>query len=134
MIFASDVLRTRQSAEMIAKKLKLKVKFNKNIREINFGKFNGKPGEKWEEFFKTIKNRKSGRPHKMENYKDVYKRSRKFIKAINKRYKNKRILIVAHGAVVFSINAALRNFNEKQEEIHKEELKFKTGELRKIKR
>jgi broad specificity phosphatase PhoE len=132
LIFASDLLRVKQTAEIIAEKLGLSIVFDRNIREIKFGKFNGVSGDKWKGFFKTIKNEKSGKPYGMENYKDVLKRARTFIKRINKKYKNKKILIVSHGAVVFSIEATLRNFNEKQEEIHKEELKFKPGELKQL--
>lgn len=133
LIFASDLLRAKQTAEIIVMKQRLSIGFDKRIREIKFGRFNGISGDEWKSFFKTIKNKKSGKPCKMENYKDVLKRARVFIKEINKRYRNKNILIVSHGAVVFSIEAILRNYSEKQEEIYKEELKFKTGELKKIK-
>jgi len=132
LIFTSDLLRTKQTAEIIAKKLGLNILFDRNLREIKFGKFNGGPGEKWEDFFEIIRNKKSGKPYGMENYKDVLKRARVFIKEINERYKNKNILIISHGAVVFSIEATLRDFSEKQEETHKEELKFKNGELKKL--
>ena len=132
LIFASDLLRTKQTAETIATKRGMNIMFDKNLREIKFGKFNGEFGDKWESFFKTIKNKKSGKPYGMENYKDVLKRARVFIKEINERYKNKNILIISHGAVVFSIEATLRDFSEKQEETHKEELKFETGELKKL--
>jgi len=132
LIFSSDLLRTKQTAEIIAKKLKLGIVFDKKLREIKFDKYSGGPGEKWEEFFKTIKNKKTGKSYGMENYKDVLRRARTFIKKVNEKYKNKKILIVSHGATVFSLEAIMRNFSEKQEEIHKEELKFKTGELKKL--
>jgi broad specificity phosphatase PhoE len=132
LIFASDLMRTKQTAGIIAGEKRINIIFDKNLREIRFGKFNGKSGEKWEIFFKKIKKEKSGKSYKIENYKDVLKRARTFIEKINKKYRNKKILIVSHGAIVFSIEAILRNYSKKQEEIHKEELKFKTGELKKI--
>jgi broad specificity phosphatase PhoE len=134
LIFASDLLRAKQTAEMVAEKLGPDVIFDKKLREIEFGKLNGGPGEKWEEFFETIRNKKSGKSYGMENYKDVRKRAETFIKKINKKYKNRKILIVSHGALVFSLAAIMKNLSEKQEETHKEELKFETGELRKFNR
>ncbi|MDP2934329.1 MAG: histidine phosphatase family protein [bacterium] len=132
LIFASDLLRTKQAAEMVAEKLGLNTIFDKKLREIEFGKFNGGSGKKWEDFFETIRNKKSGKSYGMENYKDVRKRAKIFIEKINKKYKNKKILIVSHGATVFSLEAIMKNLSEKQEELHKKELKFKVGELRKF--
>lgn len=132
LIFASDLLRVKQTAEIIAKKSGLKIVFDKNLREIKFGKFSGGAGKKWEDFFETIRNKKSGKSYGMENYKDVRKRTKIFIEKINKKYKNKKILIVFHGATVFSLEAIMKNLSEKQEELYKEELKFKTGEMRRI--
>jgi broad specificity phosphatase PhoE len=132
LIFTSDLLRTKQTAEIIAKKLGLNILFDRNLREIKFGKFNGGPGEKWEDFFEIIRNKKSGKFYGMENYKDIRKRTKIFIKKINKKYKNKKILIVSHGAMVFSLESTMRNLSEKQEKIRKEELKFKNGELKKL--
>src|SRR5882724_5137403 len=36
-IFASDLLRTRQTAEIVGKTLNIKPKFDKRLREIGFG-------------------------------------------------------------------------------------------------
>ena len=132
LIFASDLLRTKQTAEIIAKIVGLHAVFDKILREIKFGKFNGGPGEKWEEFFETIRNKKSGKFYGMENYKDIGKRTKIFIEKINKKYKNKKILIVSHGATAFSLESIMRNLSEKQKKIRKEELKFKNGELKKL--
>jgi len=132
LIFSSDVLRTKQSAKIIAKKLGLKIKFEKKLRESKFGRFNGKSGKEWKRFLDTIRLRPPKKSHKEENYQDVRKRAEKFIKGIDQEYKNKKILIISHGAVLFSLDAILKNIDWKKERTYEKKLKFKNGELRKI--
>ena len=45
LIFASDLLRTRQTAEIVGKALKLDLTFDARLREISFGALNGRPSE-----------------------------------------------------------------------------------------
>ncbi len=132
LIFSSPVLRTKQSAEIIAKELRLKIIFDKELRETEFGRFNGKPAAEWKLFFAKIRNKTSAKHYGMENYKDVSRRARKFLEKIEKKYKNKNILIISHGAVLFSLEAALRNIPPKKERAYENLLKFETGELKKI--
>lgn len=44
-IFASDLLRAKQTAEIVRQKLKIKPKFNKKLREVGFGDLNSRPTE-----------------------------------------------------------------------------------------
>ena len=132
LIFSSDLLRTKQSAEMIAKQLKRKVNFDKRLREIKLGKFNGGLENDWNKFFKTPKEKFTKRPRNGENYRDIRKRAFKFLEEINKKYRNKRILIISHGAILFVLEAIIKGFNEKQEIINRKKLIFKKGELRKL--
>lgn len=132
IIFSSDLLRTKQSAEIIAKKIGLKINFDKNLREIDMGIYNAKKEQSWNDFFKTNFKRFVRRPKNGENYRDVKKRVTKFIKQINQRYKNKKILIISHGCVLFSLQAIVKNLTEKQEIRFKKELILKTGELKEL--
>ena len=43
LIFSSDILRTRQTAEITGKELGLEPKLDKRLREVNIGILNGKP-------------------------------------------------------------------------------------------
>jgi broad specificity phosphatase PhoE len=131
LIFSSDILRTKQTAEIIAKVLKLRVKFDKKLREINTGIFNGGPLDKWYEFYRQnteffIKKPKNGG----ENYREVKERAKNFLKKIDKKYKNKKILIVGHGGVFENMQALIKNYTEKQQILYKKDLILKNGELR----
>ena len=42
LIFASDLLRTKHTAEIIGEALNVPVSFDKRLREYNFGEYNGR--------------------------------------------------------------------------------------------
>jgi len=133
-IFSSDLLRTRQTAEMVAEKLGLKISFDKRLREIGMGIFNGKSEKDWNDFFGTNEKRFIKRPPQGgENYRDIKKRVRDFFKDINSKHKDKNILIVGHGCILFNLQAVIKNFTEKEEKKYRNDLIMKTGELRKVK-
>ncbi|MCX6723873.1 MAG: histidine phosphatase family protein [Candidatus Staskawiczbacteria bacterium] len=111
LIFASDLLRTEQTAEIVAKKLGLKVIFDKRLREIDVGIFNSKPVDEFVRYFKgpgladidRIKNKTPGG----ENYTEVVKRVFDFFKEINEKYRSKNILVVSHQAPLMLLRAKI---------------------------
>jgi len=131
LIFASPLLRTQQTAEIIAKKLKLKVKTDRRLREIGFGIFNNKPLEGMWRYFKTEEERITQSPPKGENYQEILERMTSFLKDTDKKYKAKNILVVSHEGPLFllqgkamglSIKETIKGFpNEKR--IHKGEIR-----------
>lgn len=129
LIFSSDLLRCKQTAEMISKSSKFKIKFDKRLRETNVGIFNGRTVEEWENFFKNKKERFIKRPPKGESKRDVYKRMLDFIKEINKRYTNRSILIISHGDVLLG---AVKGFSGKKMLRNKDKSELNTGEYKKI--
>ncbi len=98
LIFVSPLLRTRQTAEIVAKVVKVKPKVDKRLRELEFGIFNGGPAEDFMEYFENKKERIHKSAPRGENYSHILKRVLSFFKEINKKYKNKNILIVSHQA------------------------------------
>ena len=114
IIISSDIDRVKQSAEIIAKAINKEVIFDERLREVNFGELNGNPvGEVNEYFDPDRRFNKSQLLHKKhdlpypggENGKDVKIRVNEFIKEIDKKYKNKKILIVSHGGPLFALNS-----------------------------
>lgn len=95
LIYSSGFYRARQTAGIVAKELGLRVKFDKRLRDVNFGIFHGGPTQehkkfctKRQRFFKRIPNG--------ENWRDVKKRMINFAKDIEKKHKSKIILIISH--------------------------------------
>lgn len=95
LVFASDILRAKQTAQIAAEKLGLEIVFDERLREIDFGDFNGKPiGEigKYIGDGKMVGYDAVGG----EDYGDVKKRMADFLQEIDGTYEDKVILIVSH--------------------------------------
>lgn len=131
-IFSSDLLRAKQTAEIIAKSLDLEIKIDKRLREINVGAFNGKSADEWYNFFNQPMERFTKRPLKGENLVDVKKRILGFIREIDKKYKNKRILIVSHKDTLLALLGVIKEFSNKELIINHDRLALNTGELKKL--
>ncbi len=111
MIFASDLLRTKQTAEIISWALKIKPKFDKRLREMNFGKLSNGPIDSVWNYFKNEKERIKKAPPKGENYLKILDRMSGFLKNTDKRYKDKNILIISHEAPLFILEGWIRKFS-----------------------
>lgn len=144
LIFSSDLLRAKQTAEIIGKELGIKPKFDKGLREVGVGIFNGKPlkeaGNFWnkkEEKFSPVKHYLSRfklAPPGGENYIQVERRIYRFLKDVDKKYSGKNILIVGHQRPLTLLEKTVsgqsrENFVKKI--IEKREIK--TGEVRRLK-
>jgi isoleucyl-tRNA synthetase len=96
MIFASDILRTKHTAEIIGKALGVPVVFDERLREYNLGVYNGRPygefGAAFPEVSRWIKGPENG-----ETWTDIQSRMISFIKETDKKYQGKKILVVSHG-------------------------------------
>ncbi|MAF43415.1 MAG: isoleucine--tRNA ligase [Parcubacteria group bacterium] len=141
-IISSDLLRTKQTAEIIGKALGIKIKTDKRIREVNEGIFNGKPIISIGKFFDPEK--KLGREEYYlmrfrknvpggENYTQVFKRVHGFLKDINKKYSGKRILIISHELPLTLLETILIGLNKKEIiKFRDSNKKIQTGEQRKV--
>lgn len=134
LIFSSDFFRTKQTANIAAKELGLKIRFDKRLRDINLGVFRG--GEK-ERFYLAFpfhsKKFFYQRPSRGENWRDCRKRMLNFLKDIDKEYKNKNILVVSHGDPLWLLEGAVKNWSmEKLLKVKKNKEFIKTGEFRQL--
>jgi isoleucyl-tRNA synthetase len=136
LIFSSDFLRTKQTAQIIAKALSVKIIFDERLRDINYGEFCGRlKKEYFEKFPDTLEKfkRNSKRPKGGENWFDVKKRMLNFIEDLEREYQGKNILIVSHGDPLWILEGILEG--KENEDILKERVKkgvIKIGELRKV--
>lgn len=96
IIYSSDLGRCMQTAKIINKYLNAKIILKKDLRERNFGIFNGK---KHIEVKKKLNlNNLNLIPPKGESFNQMKRRAINFIKNL-KNTKNKRILIITHEGV-----------------------------------
>jgi len=132
LIFSSDLLRTKQTSQITAQELNLKINFDKRLREINTGILNQKSIKQWKNYFSNKAEKFTKRPPKGENRQDVQKRLKSFIKDIDQKYKNKNILIVGHQAPLALFWGIIKNLSKKTLIKNWEKLKINNGELVKL--
>lgn len=135
LIFASDLLRTSQTAEIAAKSKKIKPKYDKRLREYNVGVFNGKTIKDFRKFLPLGKGRFKNKPPKGETYKNIEKRMYDFFKEIDKKYSGKNILIVSHQVPLTLLEGKIKGFSDQEifeKYLAKGGKRIKTGELRKL--
>ena len=100
LIYASDLIRTRESAEIIAKDLRLDVKLDKRLRELNYGTYNNKTHTEFKKFFKDNTNfeeRFKHAPPQGENWQQLVKRMLGLLAWLEERHEQKNILLISHG-------------------------------------
>jgi len=141
VIFSSDVLRTSQTAELVAKALGKKVKYDIRLREINAGVFNGKNIQQGREFFnprgdiapKEIFLKKFDNKFiEGENFSEVRTRILDFIKEIDKKFKNKKILVITHEILIMMLKSSFMGWTKEETAEHKQEISTPTGTFSEI--
>ena len=134
IIFASDLLRTKETAQIVAKKTGALLFFDKRLREFDVGIFNGKAPKLVHDYLgESLEMRFKKKVLKGESYSDVKKRTYDFLKEINRNYANKNILIVSDEAVLSLMEATAEGIpNKKFFEFRRKE-RLNVGEFKKIK-
>ncbi len=141
LIYSSDIVRTRQSAEIVAAEIGREIISDQRLRDINWGKFGGGPKEKAYVFFKEVSSpeEKFKRvPEGGESWLDCQKRILDFLNETEQKYQNKNILIVSHGDPLWLLEGAINKMSvgEIIEEITKptnaKQKCMKVGEVREL--
>ena len=107
-IYSSDLSRAMVTAEKIAAQFHLPVQQSENLRELNFGRWEGltyseivkKDESLWQAFWK---NPGEVRVPEGENFSDLEKRVMGKVKAIAADHDGETVVLVAHGAVIRTI-------------------------------
>jgi len=142
-IFYSDFLRTKETAFLIAENIGLSVDnltADKRLREVDASFFDEKKiqdyrsyfSEKEEEFYKNSPNG--------ENLNDLKKRIGDFIYEIDKKFRDKNILIVSHAGPIWMIFSVAGGLNEKESIVLRNKIRtknndneiIKTGEVKEL--
>lgn len=115
LIICSPYIRTKETAKIIAKATKAKVIVDKRIGEIQVGEYNRAMVPAYHAFFNNKLERFTVRPKgKSETLTEVRARMMSFFNDINKKYNNKRIVIVGHGDPLWMLDSALRGLTNEE--------------------
>jgi broad specificity phosphatase PhoE len=113
IIYSSDLIRCKQTAEILNEKLGLPLKFDKRLQERNFGTLAGNRWEDIDQLGQLIHNDAEQtydyRSFGGENVDDVRNRLFGFIKDVKMMDKGKRVLVVTHGGIIRLLHHELNN-------------------------
>jgi broad specificity phosphatase PhoE len=140
LIYSSDFLRTKQTSLIVARFINLpkeNIIFSEKLRDSNLGIYHGQLKKKWE---KDTDNRRKYynkpymKPLQGENVKQVLKRMVDFIEKIDRKHKNKKILIVSHGDPLWLLEKKIKgkNMNDLLTKKNTGKNYIQTGEWRKL--
>jgi isoleucyl-tRNA synthetase len=112
LIFASDLTRTKETAEIIAKELGLSIVFDERLREIGTGSFNERPVAEYEAARAAQADRFDNAPGDgAESLNDVRRRMVAFFKEVDTAHRGKNILIVSHGDTLWMLATAFKGLS-----------------------
>jgi isoleucyl-tRNA synthetase len=104
IIITSPLVRTRQTADIVAQALGVEIVEDDRIREVGVGEFGGKSVEEFLEKFGEVTSRKENN-YGVETYQAILDRCEEFIKEVNEKYQGKTIAVVGHRDTVLAIEA-----------------------------
>ena len=130
IIYSSDFLRAKETAEIARKLLGVKkINFHKNLRERYFGEYDKTSLDNikiaWEYDEKNPNHKHKG----VESPNKVLKRTLAVIGELEKKYKDKKILLVSHCDVLQILQT---HFSKKPVNYHRKIPHLKTAEIREL--
>ncbi len=130
IIFTSDFLRTRQTADIIAGVIKSNhVYTTEKLRERSFGDFEKKSKDNLESIWESDMRNTTKRFMHVETTQEVFDRVDAFINELEEKYTNKTIILVSHGDVLQILLACWQNFSPGE---HRNVFPIKNAEVRKL--
>ncbi|MEK7154384.1 MAG: class I tRNA ligase family protein [Patescibacteria group bacterium] len=129
LIFSSPFLRTKHTAEIVAKKLGLDVKIDDRLKEIDKGlTCEGKPRSACLPVDGKLAF--DYRFNGGESWRDVRTRTFSVIKEIDEKHEGKKILLVGHGDPLWLLYSLTKNLSEEEAIARRAALYIERGELR----
>ena|SRR3989344_3117562 len=131
IIYSSDFLRAKETAKIAKEILGVKkINFHKKLRERYFGKFDKTSLDNikiaWAHDEKNPNHKHEG----VESPNKVIKRTLAVITQLDKKYKDKKILLVSHGDVLQILHT---HFSKKPVSQHRKIPHLETAEIRELK-
>jgi broad specificity phosphatase PhoE len=106
VVFSSDLERAVETAELAFGGTEIPILFDPRLRECNYGKLNGGPGE-------AVAREKSRRIETPfpggESYSDVVERTRSFVADLTARHDGQRVVAIGHSANLWALQHLLED-------------------------
>ena len=128
LIVASPFVRTKETAEIVAKTLNIDITIDKRLIEYQMGA--GWNGKKISDWYEASKNRlMSDKFPDGESWHESKLRMMSVLHDLEKKYEGKRIVIVSHGEALWALKTFFMEITENAEISRREELTPKNGEV-----
>lgn len=114
VIYCSPYARTKETAALISKIVGAKVIIDEHIGELNTGIFNGRLIKEHKAFFANPLEEFTKTPPGGENLTDAKRRMFAFLKDINNKHENQKILIVSHGDPLWVLAGAVKGLSNEE--------------------
>lgn len=125
VIYASDITRTKQTAEIVARVLGIKeIHFDPRIREFDFGDYNGATYEEYAKYYGSRAEKFEKKTPNGENHTDLRKRVYEFLSDIDKKHTKKKILVVTHDGIVYMLHTIANGWSTEDQLTEKEKRGF----------
>lgn len=115
LIISSDITRTRETAAILKKELgSSKIIFDKRLREINLGVFNDKKRHAYSDYYSSDEEKFVKEPPEGESLNDLRRRIFVLIQELEKKHKNKTIMLVSHEYPLWMAESVLNGWTDKE--------------------
>jgi len=132
LIFSSDIPRAKETAEIVSREIRIEPIFDSRIREIDMGIYKGKPTEEYEKDFSDRKRKFFNQPLNGESRQDCRKRMMNFLEEIDKKYRNKNILIISHGTPLYLLEGTVRGLKDEELLEKNKDFFLEVGQFKKL--
>lgn len=113
LIVSSDMLRAKETANILSDELGVEVKFDERLREMKAGIFSGRPSKEYHNLFPPEEKFEKAPPGG-ENFREVRARVWKTFQDLEKKHKGKKILIVSHDHVLAMLLQAVHGISDEE--------------------
>ncbi|MCX6719499.1 MAG: histidine phosphatase family protein [Candidatus Staskawiczbacteria bacterium] len=116
LIFSSPYERTKETSEIVSEVLGVKdINYDERLVDINLGIFMGKAMEESWKFYLEGEVKFKNKPEGAESWEDILNRVKNFLNNIEKKYKDRNILIVSHADPIWLMAGYLRGFKTEEQ-------------------
>jgi len=132
LIFSSDLLRTKQTSQILSKELGVKIIYDKALREFDAGIFNNQDTKKVWKYVGGGENIFYKKVPKGESWVDTRKRVYSFLRKINEKYSGKNIAIVSHECPLSLLEKSFDGMKNKEILRWRKKNDIQVGEWRRV--
>ena len=112
LIISSNILRAKETAEIVSEEIGVNIIFDERLREKEFGDYDGKPLTEYASAYQQVREKFEKVCPGGESRNDIKKRLGEFIYEIDSKYKDKKILIVSHGTPLYLLHGLSQGLSE----------------------